>query len=63
MPQKKTLNSLSSKIQDQTAPLKSVIIQAMNDPRMSFCQEGLTVMHGHLDHASLSFHPAAVRRN
>lgn len=63
MPQKKTLNSLSSKIQDQAAPVQSVIIPAMNDPRMSFCQEGLTVINGHLDHVSLPFHPAAVRRS
>lgn len=63
MPQKKTLNSLSSKTQDQAAPVKSVIIPAMNNPRMSFCQEGLSIVNGHLDHASLPFHPAAVRGN
>lgn len=62
-PQKKTLNCLLSKIQDQAAPLKSVIISATNEPRTSFSQEGLTVIHGHLDDASLPFHPAAVRRN
>lgn len=55
-------SSLSSETQDQAATLKSVIISAMNDPRISFCQKGLTVIHGHFDRASLSLHPAAVRR-